>query len=230
MGSLSRDEIRAIDRCAIEVLGVPGVVLMENAGRQAADAVAEVLRSADGRRVAVVAGSGNNGGDGFVVARHLALRGAAVTTFLLAAPERLTPDAAVNLEILRKLGHDVRRTAGQALADLAAALGEFDVVVDAVGGSGIRGALRGEVATAVEQINAAGRPVVAIDIPTGLDCDTGEAPGATVRARLTVTFLARKKGFDAPGAEAYTGEVRVADIGVPAERVARIARGDGAEA
>jgi len=230
MGSLSRDEIRAIDRCAIEVLGVPGVVLMENAGRQAADAVAEVLRGADGRRVAVVAGAGNNGGDGFVVARHLALRGAAVTTFLLAAPERLTPDAAVNLEVLRKLGHDVRRTAGQALADLAAALGEFDVVVDAVGGTGIRGALRGDIATAVEQINAAGRPVVAIDIPTGLDCDTGEASGPGVRARLTVTFAARKKGFDAAGAAAYTGEVRVADIGVPADRVARIARGDGAEA
>ncbi len=230
MSSLLRDEIRAIDRCAIEVLGAPGVVLMENAGRQAADAVAEFLDPAGGRRVAIVAGSGNNGGDGFVVARHLAMRGATVTTFLVAAPERITPDAAVNLEILGKLGHDIRRTGGEALAALAAALGEFDVVVDAVGGTGIRGALRGDIATAVEQINAAGRPVVAIDIPTGLDCDTGEPCGPAVRARLTVTFAARKRGFDAPGAAAYTGEVRVADIGVPAELVARIARGEGAEA
>jgi len=228
MGSLSREEIRAIDRCAIEVLGVPGVVLMENAGRQAADAVAEFLEAAGGRRVAIVAGSGNNGGDGFVVARHLAMRGATVTTFLVAPPERITPDAAVNLEILRKLGHDIRRAAGEALAHLAAALGEFDVVVDAVGGTGIRGALRGDMAAAVEQINAAGRPVVAIDIPTGLDCDTGEAPGPAVRARLTVTFGAGKKGFGAAGAAAYTGEVRVADIGIPADLVARIARGEGA--
>jgi NAD(P)H-hydrate epimerase len=227
MRYLSRDEVRAIDRCAIERIGVAGVVLMENAGRQAADAVAEHLGGAAGRSAAVVAGAGNNGGDGFVVARHLALRGARVVTFLLAAPEELTADAATNYGICRRLGLDIRPVGGEALAKLAGELAAFDVVVDAVGGTGIRGALRGAAATAVEQINAAGRDVVAIDIPTGLDCDTGEAPGATVRARLTVTFVARKKGFDAPGAADYTGQVRVADIGIPAEQVAEMARRAG---
>jgi len=219
MSSLTRDQIRAVDRCAIEQIGVRGVVLMENAGRQVADAVADLLGGAAGRSVAVVAGAGNNGGDGFVLARHLALRGAAVTTYVVAPEEKLTRDAATNLAVLRKLGHDVRVLGGEQIASLSDALGGADVVVDAVGGTGIRGGLRGDAAVAVEQINAAGRRVVAVDIPTGLDCDTGEAVGPVVRAARTVTFVARKKGFDAPGAAAYTGEVLVADIGVPADVV-----------
>jgi len=102
-------------------------------------------------------------------------------------------------------------------------MAEFDIIVDAVGGTGIRGSLSGDPAAAVEQINAAGRPVVAVDIPTGLDCDTGEAEGPAVRADLTVTFVAAKKGFDAPQAGGYTGRVIVADIGIPAELVRSIA-------
>jgi hydroxyethylthiazole kinase-like uncharacterized protein yjeF len=227
MDSLSRAEVRAIDRCAIATIGVAGEVLMENAGRQAADAVEQFVAGGGGRRVAIVAGGGNNGGDGFVVARHLALRGLEVTTFLVASPEKLTHDAATNYRICRRLGLDVRPIDARGLAALAGELAAYDAVVDAVGGTGIRGALRGDAAAAVEQINAAGRDVVAIDIPTGLDCDTGEAPGPTVRAKFTVTFLARKKGFDAPGAAEYTGPVRVADIGVPPDVVARIADEQG---
>ena len=108
------------------------------------------------------------------------------------------------------------------LADLADQLRPFDVVVDAVGGTGVRGALRGAMAAAVEAINAAGRPTVAIDIPTGLDCDTGTALGPAVRAELTVTFVARKKGFDGTGAADYTGRVVVADIGIPPEIITGI--------
>jgi NAD(P)H-hydrate epimerase len=96
-------------------------------------------------------------------------------------------------------------------------------VVDGVGGTGIEGALRGGLARAVEAINAADRPVLAVDIPTGLDCDTGEAPGPVVRAAVTVTFLARKTGFDNPAAAEFTGRVHVADIGIPPEIVRRIA-------
>ena len=108
-------------------------------------------------------------------------------------------------------------------AELGQALQSFDVVIDAVGGTGISGPLRADLAAVVEQINAVGKPVVAVDIPTGLDCDTGEAPGPCVRAAMTVTMLARKAGFDAPGAQAYTGDVQVVDIGIPAEQVAGIA-------
>ena len=225
MSALSREQVRSIDRAAIETLGIPGVILMENAGRQCADAVEGFLGSAQGRSVAIVAGAGNNGGDGYVVARHLDLRGARTTTFIVVPAEKITGDARVNLDALRGLKHDVRELSGGRIARLAEMLKDFDVVVDAVGGTGIRGALRGDAATAVEQINAAGRPVIAVDIPTGLDCDTGAAAGPAVRAKLTVTFLARKIGFDRPGAAEYTGEVRVADIGIPPETVARIAEG-----
>lgn len=224
MHSLSREEVRRIDRLALETLGVSGLVLMENAGRGAADAIADFLGgSVASQAVAIVAGGGNNGGDGFVVARHLAMRGAKVCTFLVAPADKFTPDAAANLSILRKLGHDVRALGADELGGLAERLRRFDVVIDAVGGTGVRGALRGEMAAAVEAVNAAGRPVVAIDIPTGLDCDSGTAAGGpVVRAALTVTFVARKKGFDAPGAEQYTGRVVVADIGIPADIVERL--------
>jgi NAD(P)H-hydrate epimerase len=236
--SLTRDQVRAIDRHATLVLGVPGVVLMENAGRGAADAIeaflggpsgracnrlggpkgllhAELRSPVAGKAVAVVAGAGNNGGDGYVVARHLHIRGARPAVFLVAEEGRIAGDALVNLEIIRKLGLDIRQVSAADMGRLSKELAAFDLIVDAVGGTGIQGPLRGAQAAAVEQINAAGRPVVALDIPTGLDCDTGAADGPVIRAALTVTFAARKKGFDAPGAAAYTGKVVVADIGVP---------------
>ena len=222
MRAMRREDFRRIDRYAIETLGVPGVVLMENAGRGAADAIEVFLGGCAGRKVAIVAGAGNNGGDGFVIARHLAIRGAAVTTFLAASPDKITGDAAVNLAILRNLRHDVRALDAEALGGLAESLRPFDLVVDAIGGTGISGPLRGAPATAVEAVNAAGRAVIAVDIPTGLDCDTGEAAEPAIRAAMTVTFVAGKIGFDAPGAAAYTGKVVVADIGIPAELVAKL--------
>ncbi len=226
MRALARDEVRGVDRAAIETVGIPGPVLMENAGRQVTDAVCELLGAAGGSRVAVLAGGGNNGGDGFVVARHLDLRGTEAVTFLVAPRDKLTDDAALNLGILDAFGLEVRDVGGD-LSGLAERLAAFDVLVDAVGGTGIKGALRGAAGEAVEQINAAGKPVVAVDIPTGLDCDTGSAEGPAVRAKVTVTFVARKKGFDAAGAAAWTGEVRVADIGVNPDRAMRIAGGAG---
>jgi len=213
--ALSRRQVRDFDRQAIDAWGVRGVVLMENAGRNAADAIEAFLGGAAGKRVAVVAGRGNNGGDGFVIARHLRLRGADCVVFLAADEAALTPDARENYSILHHVGIEVAHRQGERSAALAGGLAAFDLVVDAVGGTGIKGALRGHPAQVVEQINVAGRPVVAVDIPTGLDCDTGQAAGPAVRADLTVTFVARKKGFDAPGASEYTGEVVVADIGVP---------------
>ena len=229
--AFTRQQLRDFDRRALEQWGVPSLVLMENAGRGAADAIKKFLsrlpvRAAKGKsgasppagKVAVVAGSGNNGGDGFVIARHLHLRGIPVAVFVVGDTARATPDSAVNLNILRRLEVDIRPRAGEALARLADELRHFDAVVDAIGGTGITGPLRGDMLAAVEQVNAAGRPVVAVDIPTGLDCDTGKPLGATVRAALTVAMAAPKLGFDAPGARAFTGRVVVVDIGVPAEK------------
>ena len=213
--TLSRRQVRQFDRLAIEQWGVAGVVLMENAGRGAADAIEQFLGGVSEKGIAIVAGGGNNGGDGFVIARHLYLRGGKPVVFALADPARMAPDAAANFAILPHLNVPIRRVRGESLLKLADELRGFDLVVDAIGGTGITGPLRGEPAVAVEQINAADRPVVAVDIPTGLDCDTGQTPGPAVRADLTVTFAARKNGFDTPGAAQYTGKVIVADIGVP---------------
>ncbi|MCK4626043.1 MAG: NAD(P)H-hydrate epimerase [Phycisphaerae bacterium] len=213
--SLSRRQVREFDRLAIEQWGVPGVVLMENAGRGATDAIEDLLGGADDKRVAVAAGVGNNGGDGFVIARHLHLRGASVTVFVVGDTAKMTPDASANFTILKPLKIDVHPCSGEELSSLAGQLRDFDLVVDALGGTGISGPLRGDLAIAVEQINDAGKSVVAIDIPTGLDCDTGTAHEPTIKAKLTVTFAARKIGFDAPGASDCTGKIVVADIGVP---------------
>ena len=231
MRSLTREEVRSVDRCAIEKLQIPGLILMENAGRNAADIIEHFWQrvvevSADtiaGTSIAIVAGGGNNGGDGFVIARHLANRGAGVVTFLVAKEEKIQGDAAINLAVIRNLDHDIRNIASDGIKKLADNLKKFDLIVDAAGGTGISGPLRGDIATAVEQINDTaqdcGINVVSIDIPTGLDCDTGVPQGPTVRADLTVTFVARKIGFDNPASEEYTGPVIVADIGIDPQAI-----------
>ncbi|MCP4378745.1 MAG: NAD(P)H-hydrate epimerase [bacterium] len=222
MDSLTREEVRAVDRAAIECLGIPGVILMENAGRNCADVIEEFLADVPGRNVAIIAGPGNNGGDGYVIARHLAMRDFRVVTFIICPAEKITGDAEVNLRAITSLRHDIRYPSPEQLADLAASLSEFDVVVDAIGGTGVQGALRGAAAVVVEQINLADKLVVAVDIPTGLDCDTGQVEQMAVRADLTVTFVAPKIGFESERAREYTGRLVVVDIGIPAELVRSI--------
>ena len=213
----TRDEIRAFDRYAIEALGVPGVVLMENAGRQIADVARAMLAERAKPRVVILAGPGNNGGDGFVVARHLAMAGIRAEVALLAPREKIVGDADTNLRVLEAVGPSVRVLAGAAramLGELRPMLAEADLVVDGLLGTGTRGEIREPYASAIGAVNDARRPVLAIDIPSGLDPDTGEPLGPTVRATKTVTMAAVKVGFRKPGAEQYTGEVILADIGV----------------
>lgn len=198
---------RAIDAWAIDELGIPGVTLMERAGIALADLVdATVPRGP----VVVVAGGGNNGGDGLVTARHLRLRGREVAVLLLAAPEDLRGDARVNLERLA------------AEADLrsrpfdAGGLDRGAVIVDAILGTGFTGEPRDAARAAIAAINAAGAPVIACDVPSGVDASTGEVSGAAVRAVATATFHAAKPGlWIAPG-KAHAGTVEVIDIGIPA--------------
>lgn len=191
---------------------------MENAGRNATDAIEEFTGSLRSKPIAIVAGGGNNGGDGFVIARHLLIRGARPVIFLAASREKLSGDAEVNFSAAKALGVEINEVA-EDVTSLGAKLADFELIIDAVGGTGIKGALRGSMAQVVEQINAAGPDVVAVDIPTGLDCDTGKAQGPAVRAKLTVTFAASKVGFDEPEAVAWTGQLKVVDIGIPAEEV-----------
>ncbi len=205
-----------MDRVAIEELGVPSIALMENAGRAVAEEAAAMLPPAGGP-VAIVAGKGQNAGDGFVAARHLRSRGVPVEVWLAAGEP--TGDAAVNLAVLRRL--DVR--VAPAGTDLAERLATAAVVVDALLGTGATGEVRGGIRAAIEAANRAGSPVLAVDIPSGLDATTGEVLGAcAVRATRTVTLALAKRGFTRGAGPAHAGTVVVADIGIPPEAIERV--------
>ncbi len=225
MKALTREQIREIDRAAIEDYGIPGVVLMENAGRNAAKLIADYFPTWSNPKepqasacatpgkhvVCIFCGPGNNGGDGFVIARHLSIAGFRVEIVLLADAERLTPDTRINQDIARKMRISIHSFSVEQAEDL---IGRAQVVVDAMLGTGFAGQVRPPMDRAIELINAADHALkVAVDVPSGLDCNTGEPAAATIRADLTVTFVAPKVGF-ASAAE-YTGKVLVADIGAP---------------
>jgi NAD(P)H-hydrate epimerase len=215
MRSLTRDEVREIDRRAIEEFGLPGIVLMENAGRGAA----ELLHGlAPGAAVAIVCGRGNNAGDGFVIARHLENLGHAVRLLLACDPAECRGDAAIAWRVVEKAGLPAMRLAAATREEWEESLAGAEWIVDALLGTGASGVPRGAIATAIEAVNAAGRRgarVFAVDLPSGLDCDTGTAAGACVRADVTATFVARKVGFDAAAAAALLGAVYVIGIGTP---------------
>lgn len=225
--TLTREEVRAVDRAAIEEFGLPGVVLMENAGRGAV----EVLQQAgiEGP-VVLCCGQGNNGGDGFVMARHLENRGQAVRVLLFADPEKLAGDAAVNFRVLQRAGTPLRCFRGDIPAgELEAELSAADWIVDALLGTGLRGDVREPSRSLIEQINAAGKKVFAVDLPSGLDCDTGQPLGVCVRAHHTATFVAEKAGFANEAARSWTGNVQVVDIGVPRVLLARFGLSEDSE-
>ncbi len=209
---LTREQCRLIDRRAQDEFGVPGIVLMENAGRGSVDVL---LQIAQPRRVLVCCGNGNNGGDGFVIARHLDNRRVPVSVILFGRAEDLTGDAAINHEIVKRSGISLSSGTPPDLATLGRGLAEADWVVDALFGTGLSGAIRAPLDAVVAAINESGRPVLAVDIPSGLDCDTGQPLGPTVKATHTVTFVGMKQGFAEAVARAWTGEITVVDIGAP---------------
>jgi NAD(P)H-hydrate epimerase len=215
---LSRDEVRALDRRAMEEYGVSGLILMENAGRGAA----ELLRSLGIHGpVVICCGKGNNGGDGFVIARHLDKSRVAVRVCLFANPAELAGDALANWHILSKSGIPVHvHRAGSVTPEaLRRELAPAEWIVDALFGTGLTGALRSPHAEIVAAINGTGAHVLAVDIPSGLDCDTGLPLGPTVRAHHTATFVGLKKGFANPAAQEWLGQVHVVDIGAPRKLV-----------
>jgi NAD(P)H-hydrate epimerase len=211
---LTREQVREVDRQAIEEFGVPGVVLMENAGR----GCAELLRTLGiPGRVVICCGKGNNGGDGFVIARHLDNWQVPVRVLLFGRPEDLTGDALINYRIVRQAGLPMDVHAGNPVdmplvqRELAGAAW----IVDALFGTGLSGPLRPPFDQIVQAINGGAARILAVDIPSGLDCDTGKPLGAVVRAHHTATFVALKKGFAHPDAREWLGQVHVIDIGVP---------------
>jgi NAD(P)H-hydrate epimerase len=209
---LTREQVRELDRCAIEEIGIPGMVLMENAGRGCTDKLCEL--GVDGP-VAVCCGRGNNAGDGFVIARHLDLRGYAVRVLLFSDPHQLQGDAAANYAILTRCDVPVIDLASADESRLDRELSGVDWVVDALLGTGARGEPRPPLDRVLERLNQLPAKRMAIDVPSGLDCDTGQPARCTFRADHTCTFVAAKTGFAERAARPYLGQVHVLDIGAP---------------
>lgn len=212
-----------MDQRAIRELGIPGATLMENAGRGAAACIQAALPDLGlprrGVRVAVVCGKGGNGGDGFVVARWLKRAGHRVEVFLLAAPDELRGDPALKLREMERRGLRARVVEDPAV--LARALPAAQLVVDAMLGTGARGEPSALIAGAIEHVNASGRPVVALDVPSGLSADGVPPEGPVVRATLTPTFAGLKRGLVGGPGVALAGRVVVVDIGVPRAAIER---------
>jgi NAD(P)H-hydrate epimerase len=235
---LTRKQVREVDRRSIEEFHVPGIVLMENASRGAADAAlrmmcgtaapgcgpgddAAPLGSEQHRRgrlcrknVLVLCGGGNNGGDGLAAARHLHNAGCDIQIALTIDPVRYQGDALINWQIIQAMQLPV----AQATVELIGAT-KADLILDAIFGTGLTEPPRDRFANLVAALEGRSIPILAIDLPSGLDCDTGKALGSCVRATRTITFVAEKIGFANPAARQYLGDVDVAGIGCPSEIV-----------
>jgi hydroxyethylthiazole kinase-like uncharacterized protein yjeF len=211
---LTRDQLREIDRRASAEYHIPSIVLMENAARAVVDQACRVLADECCGTILILCGGGNNGGDGLAVARHLHNRGADVTIGLCCDPTSYTGDALINWQIVQAMKITADPFDASMLTDPPPML-----VVDAIFGTGLTKAPRQPVAGIIEAINHSRLPIIAVDLPSGLDCDTGIPPGACIRAHCTVTFVAEKIGFTQPQARRVLGKVVVGDIGCPLELV-----------
>ncbi len=216
MRVLTSQQMREADRRTIEEIGLPSIVLMENAGRQVVAAMESTFDGLGAMRIAVLCGLGNNGGDGFVVARTLLDRNHDVGIYLVGPGAEVKSDARVNLDVLRNIGADVVEIGDAASWELHGTdvLGS-DLVVDALFGTGLNSPLSGLVETIVADLNASARPVVAIDLPSGLSADRPDVPGPAVHATVTVTLGAPKLPLVLPPGEAFAGNLVIADIGIP---------------
>lgn len=210
---VTASEMAAIDRYTIDMLGLPGRVLMENAGRAVFEILHARLQLLAGKRAAVFCGKGNNGGDGFVIARLLNEAGVQCDTFFLSKKNELPEDARANFVLLEQLGYAIHPLQTEtALPELT----RYDFLIDALLGTGVRGALQGLLAQLVQHMNRSALPIIAVDLPTGMNADTGAVEGPCIRAQMTVTFGARKQGLLFSPAREHVGELHVADIGFPA--------------
>lgn len=215
---LNADQMREADRRTIQDIGIASLVLMENAGRQVVAAIESLYPDLVDRSIAIVCGKGNNGGDGFVAARTLHQRGFDVSVFVIGRLSEIKGDARINLTILGNIGQTVVEVADETAWELhGAEIAGHDLIIDAMFGTGLSEPLTGFYETVVADINEAGVPIVAIDIPSGMSADTSDLIGDSIEATVTVTLGAPKLPLILPPAEMKSGEVVIADIGIPAE-------------
>lgn len=220
--TFTRDSIRQLDRIAIAQYWIPGILLMENASRSIADHALAMLEQFDKttptpRRVLVICGGGNNGGDGFGAARHLHNAAVNVTLALARPANEYKGDAMMTLKIAQKMNIPMLDISQN--TDAFNNTQTYDLVIDALLGTGLAENVRPPYTAIIDWINEQPAPVLAVDIPSGLDCDTGQPLGAAVRAHTTVSLVGHKLGFAQPGAKDYTGNILTAPIGAPRELV-----------
>ena len=223
MRILNASQMREADRRTIEEIGIPSLVLMENAGRQVVAALEARFEDLEEQRVAVLAGRGNNGGDGFVVARTLLNRGIDVSVFVAGSLEEIKGDARVNLEVLGRLGLSVVEIGNEQQWELhSSEVSSCDIIVDAIFGTGLSTPIAGTLETIVADVNEMGIPVVSIDLPSGMSADTHQLIGPCVQASLTVTLAAPKLPLVVTPAASRAGELVIADIGIPGEVIEEV--------
>lgn len=220
---LTRAQVREVDRRAIEHYHLPGIVLMENAAIHAADLAWDMVDRTPAAVVQILCGGGNNGGDGLATARHLHNRGCHVKVALATDPARYKGDALINYQIVSAIHHHNLEIAPATPSDID---NRAALTIDALFGTGLSKPIAGQTRDLILALNLAHTTILAIDLPSGLDCDTGDPLGdACVRATRTVTFVAEKSGFANPASRPYTGGITVADIGCPRQIIDEILDG-----
>lgn len=216
----TREQLREIDRRSVADYNIPSIVLMENASRAVADEACRMMSGECCGTILILCGGGNNGGDGLAAARHLSNRGADVTIGLTTDPAKYTGDALINWKIAQAMKIPAQPFDASMLYDPPPM-----VIIDAIFGTGLTKSPRDPFPAIADIVNRSGLPVLAVDVPSGLDCDTGVPPGACISATCTVTFVADKVGFTKPEAQRVLGSVVIGDIGCPACLIEEISAG-----
>ena len=213
---VTANEMQAMDHQTIENFGIPGRVLMENAGRGATRFLLEQFPDIENKKVGVIAGRGNNGGDGFVMARYLKQKGIQVQGYLLADADRVQGDALANLNLLKPLEVPVVEIPDEAsFSRIKSEMLGIDIWIDAILGTGLKSDVKGYFKTIIDYINRLGKPIFAVDIPSGLNSDSGQPCGACICAAATATFAFAKTGHMVYPGAGYTGKLKIVDIGIP---------------
>ncbi len=210
-------QMKEIDRRTIEEFGVPSIVLMENAGRGAAEIALDLLSGKENRKVVCLCGKGNNGGDGFVCVRHLINSGVETDIFLIGEPSELKGDAKINYDILKKMNAEIKIIIEQDFKLFQEKLKKYSLIIDAIFGIGLSGKVKDPYRSVINKLNNSGKEILAIDLPSGLDATKGSVTGGCIKAAKTVTFALPKTGFIKNKGPSHVGDLIIVDISVPGE-------------
>ncbi len=216
MISVTAQKMKEIDRRAIEEYGIPSIVLMENAGRGVSELALAMLKDNGSSRVSIFCGKGNNGGDGFTAARHLINKEIEVSTFLMGREEELSPDARTNFRILIKMGAEINEIQNEDdLKTVKNKISDTSLIIDALLGTGMSGEVKGLYRSVIEFLNQMPQPILSVDVPSGLDADSGKPCGVAIKAKKTATLGLVKSRLITEEGRSYAGEVVLVDIGIP---------------